>query len=51
MKSAGMLSGPANLFDEIYPYAWFTGFLLAGVIYLGGLRFVPRSRDVAASPA
>jgi nucleobase:cation symporter-1, NCS1 family len=38
LKAAGVLSGPANFFDTIYVYAWFTGFLIAAGIYLVGSR-------------
>jgi NCS1 family nucleobase:cation symporter-1 len=33
LKSAGVLHGPGTVFDAIYPYAWFTGFFLAGGLY------------------
>jgi NCS1 family nucleobase:cation symporter-1 len=38
LKSAGAIAGPRGFWDELYVYAWFTGFLLAGAIYLGGMR-------------
>jgi NCS1 family nucleobase:cation symporter-1 len=34
---AGVMA-PKNFFDEIYVYAWFTGFLISGVLYLAGMR-------------
>ena len=33
LKSVKMRHGPPDLFDAIYPYAWFTGVLVAGGIY------------------
>jgi NCS1 family nucleobase:cation symporter-1 len=38
LKSAGVLHGDPNFFDAIYPYAWFTGFAIAGIIYKVGKR-------------
>jgi nucleobase:cation symporter-1, NCS1 family len=38
LKAAGVLWGPANFFDTIYVYAWFTGFIIAGGIYYVGSR-------------
>jgi NCS1 family nucleobase:cation symporter-1 len=34
LKSAHVLTGPETLFDSLYVYAWFTGFLIAGAVYL-----------------
>jgi NCS1 family nucleobase:cation symporter-1 len=34
LKSAGVISGPPTFWDDIYVYAWFTGFFLAGILYL-----------------
>lgn len=54
LKSAHVLAGPENIFDTIYVYAWFIGFLVAGGIYLAGTSVAPsRSRrqapDIAPS--
>ena len=38
LKAAGIVSGPRGFFDEVYVYAWFTGFILAGLLYLAGMR-------------
>jgi nucleobase:cation symporter-1, NCS1 family len=38
MKSAGMIASVPRVFEEIYVYAWFTGFLIAGALYLVGMR-------------
>lgn len=35
LKSAHVLSGPENLFDAIYVYAWFIGFGLAFGLFVG----------------
>ena len=37
-KATGLIEGPPTLFDDLYVYAWFTGFLLAGAIYFLGMR-------------
>jgi NCS1 family nucleobase:cation symporter-1 len=42
---------PKNFFDGIYVYAWFTGFLIAGVVFLAGMKLTPRQNPtVAPSP-
>ncbi len=38
LKAAGVTSGPPNFFDDLYVYAWFTGFILAFIIYVVGMR-------------
>ncbi len=38
LKSAHLIEGPPNFFDDLYVYAWFTGFLIAGGIYFVGER-------------
>jgi nucleobase:cation symporter-1, NCS1 family len=38
LKSAGVIHGAPTFFDEIYVYAWFTGFLIAFFLYIGGMR-------------
>ena len=38
LKSAGLTTREANVFDDLYVYAWFTGFLIAGVVYFVGMR-------------
>ncbi len=38
LRAAGVMSGGPDLFDTLYPYAWFVGFGLAGVIYAVGMR-------------
>jgi NCS1 family nucleobase:cation symporter-1 len=50
LKSTHLLAGPENFFDSIYVYAWFTGFLIAGGIYLAGMRGKAASLR-ASSPA
>jgi NCS1 family nucleobase:cation symporter-1 len=45
LKSAHVIGGAPNLFDDLYVYAWFIGFLVAGSIYtLGTLAFRNRWR-------
>lgn len=38
LKSAGLTTREPNIFDDLYVYAWFTGFLIAGLVYLVGMR-------------
>jgi nucleobase:cation symporter-1, NCS1 family len=38
LKSAHLVEGPPNFFDDLYVYAWFTGFTIAGAIYYLGMR-------------
>jgi cytosine/uracil/thiamine/allantoin permease len=37
-----MLGGGPDMWDHIYPYAWFTGVLLAGMVHL---MFSPTRHD------
>jgi NCS1 family nucleobase:cation symporter-1 len=34
----GDVMAPRTFFDAIYVYAWFTGFLVSGALYLAGMR-------------
>ena len=43
--------GAEDFFDEIYVYAWFTGFLIAGVLYLVGMRMRTSAPVGGATPA
>jgi nucleobase:cation symporter-1, NCS1 family len=38
LKSAGAISGPPEVWDDIYTYAWFVGFAIAGVVYWIGTK-------------
>jgi NCS1 family nucleobase:cation symporter-1 len=38
LKATRLLSGPPTFWDALYPYAWFTGFFLAGAVYLLAVR-------------
>lgn len=38
LQSAKITQLEPGFFDAIYPYAWFTGFLLAGGLYLFGMK-------------
>jgi NCS1 family nucleobase:cation symporter-1 len=49
LKSAKILSGPPSFFDELYVYAWFTGVLISGVLYLAGMKLKPAA--AAATPS
>ena len=43
LKSSRIIAGEKGFFDEIYVYAWFTGFLIAGGLYLAGMRTQKKS--------
>jgi NCS1 family nucleobase:cation symporter-1 len=42
LKSIGAVGGDPGFFDQVYVFAWFVGFALAGGIYLAGMRLLPR---------
>ena len=50
LKSAHVLEGEPGLFDAIYPYAWFSGFFIAGALYLALSRLMPRAPAAASRP-
>ncbi|MCK6503405.1 NCS1 family nucleobase:cation symporter-1 [Myxococcota bacterium] len=41
LHAAGLLSSVPPVFDRIYTYAWFVGFLLAGALYLALMKLIP----------
>jgi NCS1 family nucleobase:cation symporter-1 len=45
-----VLKGDPTMWDAIYPYAWFTGFLLAGVVYLGMTAVLKSRRNSTGTP-
>jgi nucleobase:cation symporter-1, NCS1 family len=49
LKSAGLVVGDPTAFDAIYPYAWFTGFFIAGALYLALMRLNPSTPPAAVS--
>jgi NCS1 family nucleobase:cation symporter-1 len=38
LRSVRVAGGGPDLWDAIYPYSWFTGVLVAGAVYLAGMR-------------
>ena len=49
---SGGIVAPPTFFDAIYVYAWFTGFLLSGALYLAGMRLLtPRPSRVESGGA
>ncbi len=42
LKAAGIREGAPDFFDEIYVYAWFVGFFLAGLDYMAGTQWERR---------
>ncbi|HEY8210580.1 MAG TPA: NCS1 family nucleobase:cation symporter-1 [Myxococcaceae bacterium] len=52
LKAAGAFSGEPTFWDDLYVYAWFTGFILAGGLYWAGMKLRPPQAAAApASPA
>jgi NCS1 family nucleobase:cation symporter-1 len=47
LKSAGIVGSVPSFFEAIYVYAWFTGFIISGLIYVVGMMM----RAPAGSPA
>ncbi|MDP6945534.1 MAG: NCS1 family nucleobase:cation symporter-1, partial [Myxococcota bacterium] len=45
LKAAGALDSVAPIFETIYTYAWFVGFLLAGALYLAGMKMAPTPQE------
>lgn len=43
LKSSRIIVGEKGFFDAIYVYAWFTGFLIAGGLYMLGMRAQKKS--------
>lgn len=42
LAAAGFVDSVAPVFSEIYTYAWFVGFFLAGALYLVGMQLMPK---------
>ncbi|MCE2884852.1 MAG: NCS1 family nucleobase:cation symporter-1 [Planctomycetaceae bacterium] len=38
LRSVKMMGGGPDIFDTIYPYSWFSGFLIAALVYRLGMR-------------
>jgi nucleobase:cation symporter-1, NCS1 family len=51
LKSAKIIEGAPNFFDAIYVYAWFTGFILAGVIYWVGMNATQKTKTAGVASA
>jgi nucleobase:cation symporter-1, NCS1 family len=49
LKSAHVIEGPPTFFDAIYVYAWFTGVLISGAVYVAGMNM--QSRAPSSAPA
>ena len=49
LKSSGLVASVPQLFNDLYPYAWFSGFALAFVLYLAGMRLLRNRFSPAAS--
>jgi NCS1 family nucleobase:cation symporter-1 len=41
LKTAHLTEGPHDFFDDLYVYAWFTGFIVSGAAYLAGSMLRP----------
>ncbi len=44
LKSSRIIGGEKGFFDDIYVYAWFTGFFIAGALYVAGSRALDKKR-------
>jgi len=42
LHAAGVVDAVPTLFDALYTYAWFVGFVISGAIYRG---LTPRTRE------
>ncbi|NBX26187.1 MAG: hypothetical protein EBQ99_09115 [Planctomycetes bacterium] len=38
LRSVKVMAGGPDLWDAIYPYSWFTGFIVAAIVYRQGMR-------------
>lgn len=47
LKSAGLVASVPAVFESLYVYAWFTGFLIAGALYLAGMKRLHSARPAA----
>ncbi len=50
LKNVHLIEGEPNFFDALYVYAWFTGFFLAGIVYLVAMRMAPTPK-ITPSPS
>jgi cytosine/uracil/thiamine/allantoin permease len=41
LHSVHVLGGEPGIFTDIYPYAWFTGVVIAATVYVIGMRIRP----------
>jgi nucleobase:cation symporter-1, NCS1 family len=51
LHAAGALSSVPAFFDDVYTYAWFVGFFLAGALYLGLMRVMYPASGPATAEA
>jgi NCS1 family nucleobase:cation symporter-1 len=52
LKAAGATSGPPDVWDTIYVYAWFVGlFIAGGVYYVGSKLMGPGKVHVIGGPS
>jgi NCS1 family nucleobase:cation symporter-1 len=51
LHAAGAVTAVPAFFDDLYTYAWFVGFLLAGALYLGLMRVMYPASGPAAAEA
>jgi NCS1 family nucleobase:cation symporter-1 len=49
LHAAGAMPDAAPLFKQLYTYAWFVGFFLAGSLYYAGMRLVPGAAPASSS--
>ena len=51
LKSAHLIEGDPTFFDDIYPYAWFTGFFIAGALYWVGTQVLGNKAGPTPAPS
>jgi NCS1 family nucleobase:cation symporter-1 len=47
-EAAGIIKHAPGFFEAIYPYAWFSGFFLAGALHLAGSKLLPARAEARA---
>ena len=51
LKAAGAVESVPEVFNTIYTYAWFVGFILAALLYVAGMKALPQVAGAADSGA
>ncbi|MDQ3266157.1 MAG: NCS1 family nucleobase:cation symporter-1 [Myxococcota bacterium] len=51
LKATSLLEGPPSFWDALYPYAWFTGVVIAGTVYWVGMGLHARTLPASGPQA